>query len=63
MFLACKFSRKTAIKFQNCFYVTLFQKFVTDCHLENLGLCNYKRMKMNLEIRKITPVIIQEGII
>ena len=30
VFLACKFSRKTAIKFQKCFCVTLFQKFVTD---------------------------------
>ena len=33
-FLAFKFSRKTAIKFQKCFCVTLLQKFVTDCHLE-----------------------------
>ena len=33
-FLACKFSRKTAIKFQKRFCVTLFQKFITDYHLE-----------------------------
>ena len=34
-FLAFKFStRKTAIKFQKCFCVTLFQEFVTDYHLE-----------------------------
>ena len=34
VFLAFKFSRKTAIKFQKCFCVTLFQEFVTDSHLE-----------------------------
>ena len=33
-FLAFRFSRKTAIKFQKCFCVTLFQKFVTYYHLE-----------------------------
>ena len=33
-FLAFKFGRKTAIKFQKCFGVTLFQEFVTDYHLE-----------------------------
>ena len=30
---ACKFSRRTAIKFQKCLCVTLFGKFVTDYHL------------------------------
>ena len=33
-FLACKFSRKTATKFQKCVCVMLFQKFVTDYRLE-----------------------------
>ena len=50
----CKFSRKAAIKFQKCFCVTLFQKFVTDYHWNNLGLSNYKRMKRNLEFGKNT---------
>ena len=50
MFLACTFSRKTDIKFQKCFCVTLFQKFATDYHLECLSY--YKGMKRNLEFRK-----------
>ena len=29
-FLAFKFGRKTAVKFQKCFCVTLFQEFVTE---------------------------------
>ena len=33
-FLAFKFGRKTAIKFQKYFCVTLFQEFVTEYHLE-----------------------------
>ena len=52
-FLAYKFRRKTAVKFQKCFCVTLFQKVVTDYHLNDLGLSDYKRIKRNLEfIRK-----------
>ena len=52
-FLVCKFSRKTAIKFQKCFCVTLSQKFVTLTIIwNNLGLSNYKRMKRNLEFAK-----------
>ena len=34
VFLACKFSRKTAFKFQKCFRVMLFQEFVTDYYFE-----------------------------
>ena len=52
VFLACKFSRKTAIKLQKCFCLTLFQKFVTDCHLEHFRLSNYRPMKRNLEFRE-----------
>ena len=37
MLSAFKFSRKTAVKFQKCFGVTLFQEFVTDYHLEYFG--------------------------
>ena len=36
-FLAFKFSREEAIKFQKCFCVTLFQEFVTEYHLEYFG--------------------------
>ena len=34
VFLAFKFSGKTAIQFQKCFCVTLVQNFVTDYHLK-----------------------------
>ena len=34
LLFAFKFGRKTAIKFQKCFYVILFQEFVTEYHLE-----------------------------
>ena len=45
MFFVCKFSRKTAIKFQKSFCVTLFQKFITI--IWNNSIC----MKTNLEFR------------
>ena len=38
-FLAFKFSRKTAIQFQKCFCVTLFQEFVTDYHFGIIWVC------------------------
>ena len=40
----------------------MFQKFVSIIW-NNVGLSNYKRVKMNVEFRKKAPVIIQKGII
>ena len=50
MFLACKFSRKTTIKFQKCFSIT--QNSSLTIIWDNLGLSNYKRMKRNIEFRE-----------
>ena len=47
MFLAFKFSRKTAIKFQKC--------FIKNAKIWNsLGLSNYNRMKRKFGLKKTT---------
>ena len=51
VFQAYKFSRKTAVKFQKCFCLILFLKFVTIIW-NNLGQSNYKCTKRNLDFTK-----------
>ena len=62
-FLACKFSRKTAFKFQKYFCVTLFQKFVTDCHLEYLGLSYAWIQKKKTYLKEHFLINVQQNIL
>ena len=52
VFLAFKFSRKTTVKFQKCFGVTLFQNSSLTIIWNNLGLSCHKCMTRKLEFRK-----------
>ena len=65
-FLACKFSRKKAIKFQKCFCVTLFQEFVTGiiwaCLITNVckGILNLEK---KTHFKKHLSINVQQNIL
>ena len=56
------YGRKIAIKFQKCFCVKLFQKFVTDYHLKQSGSVWLQTYEKESWIQK-KIVISQKGII
>ena len=64
-FLAFKFSRKTAIKFQKASVSHCVRNSSLTIIWNNLGLSNCKHMKRKLGLKKKkkkTPVIISKGI-